>query len=124
MKISLFERLLERYLTLVKKVIMLSLVFWIGAFVFVLLITTVLFLCKSPWYDGWIGSAGLLTLYCYSDCVLPAIVILSVIVVSGKIMKIPKLYLIKAEVVIGVLAIICPVVPVSVIYLCVEFIGR
>jgi hypothetical protein len=124
MKISLFERLLERYLPLVKKVIVLALVFWIGAFVLVLVITTILFLCKSQWYDGWIGSAGLFTLYCYSDCVLPAIVILSIIVVYGKIMKLPKLYLTNAEVVIGLLAIICPLVPVSVIYLYVEFIGR
>ena len=109
MKISVLERLLESHLPLVKKVIMLALVFWIGAFVFVLVIALVLNLLKIQGYDDWMRSFGLLAIYFYADCVLPSICILATIVVYGKIMRITKLHLVKAETVICVLATVGPI---------------
>ncbi len=124
MKTSLLERLLERHLPLVKKVIMLGLILWIGAFVLTIAIVSIFNLCKIQGHENLKEFFMLLTVYSYSDWVLPSLVVLSVIVVYGKIKRIPMLNLAKAEIVICLLTTVFPVMLFSVIYLYAEFIGR
>ncbi len=103
---------------------MLGLILWIGAFIVTIAIVSVFNLFKIQGHENLKEFFMLLTLYAYSDWVLPSLVILSIIVVYGKIKRIPKLNLAKAEIVICLLTTICPVVLFSVIYLYAEFIGR
>jgi len=105
---SLPESLLERHFPLLKKVILLALLFSIGVFVLTLVIVTVLKLSKIQGYEYSLKAFFLfLSFYCYFYCVLTAVVLLLIIVVYGKIKRL-NLELARAEIVICVLAILAP----------------